>query len=130
MIFLLILALLGFGISVYAYFIEQKIKADPTYKALCDLSDAVSCTKTFASGYGNLFFVSNSLVGMAYYAIITLLALFQVYLLLMMVSLAGLLISIVLAYILFAKVKTSCLLCCSLYIINFIIFVLVLLKWY
>ena len=40
---------LGILLSVYAYHVETAHEADPTFKALCDISETMSCTKVFSS---------------------------------------------------------------------------------
>jgi len=72
---ILILGVLGFVVSLYAFSIEQKIARDPSYKPACDLSDAISCSKPVLSPYGRLFGLSNGLLGMGFYAAVCVLAL-------------------------------------------------------
>lgn len=113
------LATLGFIISLYAYITERKVKDDPNYKAACDLSDTVSCTKPMQSEYANLFFISNSFLGMAFYACIATLAFFDAAQLLFFASLMSCVFTCYLAYVLYFKIKSLCIICTSLYIINF-----------
>jgi vitamin-K-epoxide reductase (warfarin-sensitive) len=122
-IIILILALIGFCISLYTYNLEQKVKANPDYKPACDISDNISCTKPIKSEYANLFYVSNALVGIVYYVLIAALAYFHAYTLLLIAAVAGVLVSLVLAYLLYFKIRSLCLLCTSLYIINILILV-------
>ena len=116
-----ILALIGFCIALYDYIVEQKIKKTPDYKPACDLSDRISCSKPIKSEYGNLFLISNALVGMLFYALIAVLAWFNASMLLLITAIAGCLFSVFLAYILFFKIKSLCLVCISLYFINVLI---------
>jgi hypothetical protein len=46
-----LISAVGFGISVYAYFVEQALVNNQKYKAVCDLSDVISCTKPLLSPY-------------------------------------------------------------------------------
>lgn len=41
--------LIGLGLSIYSYVIEQATVKDENYKAMCDISENVSCTKAFKS---------------------------------------------------------------------------------
>ena len=41
---LLLLSIAGFLISLYGFSIEQKLKTNPNYKPMCDISDRASCT--------------------------------------------------------------------------------------
>lgn len=118
---IIILAIIGFCISLYTYFIEQKIKTTPSYKPVCDLSDRVSCSKPIQSIYGNIFFISNALAGMLYYILIAALSWFHFDMLLLVAAIASCIFSLYLAYLLYFKIKSFCLLCTSLYFINFLI---------
>lgn len=119
---IMFLALLGFCISFYAYMIEKKIKADHTYKASCDISDNFSCSKPILSEYGEIIGISNSLVGMAFYASMTILGFLGRIHFLFYLSIASLVVSAFLAYILYFRIKTVCLICTALYLINVVLF--------
>jgi vitamin-K-epoxide reductase (warfarin-sensitive) len=119
-----VLAAIGFCISLYAYLTEKKIKEDPNYKAACDLSDTVSCTKPMKSEYANLFYFSNSFLAMLYYISIAVLSFLQLPLPLLIITIAGALFSCFLAYILYFKIKALCLVCTSLYVINALLLIL------
>ena len=121
MILVFIFALIGLCISIYAYMVEQKIKIDPTYKAACDLSDRISCTKPLLSPYAHLFYYSNATFGIIYYIVVAALAYLNAVNVLFLVALAGCLVSLYLAYILYVKIKSLCIVCTSLYLINFLI---------
>lgn len=121
---IILLCLIGIGISIYTYLLEQKIKKNPNHKAGCDISDRASCTKPMKSKYANLFYFSNSLVALAYYVLIIILTLLNVPMLLLVASIIGALVTCVFAYLLYFKIKTLCILCTSLYLINFLILIL------
>ncbi len=122
------LAIVGFAISLYTYFIEQKIKIDTQYKPVCDLSDRISCSRPIKSEYSNIFFFSNAIAGMLFYALMFLLAWLGRINLLLISAIGSCIFSCILAYLLYFKVKAFCLLCTSLYIINFTILIILLLK--
>ncbi len=118
MLLFFILAAIGFCIAAYAYWLDRKIKYQPNYKPVCDINDFVSCTKPIKSSYSNIFFVSNALVGMSFYGVVISLALLNATKLLFIASLGACIASFFLAYLLFFKIKSLCLLCTSLYLIN------------
>ena len=118
LLFIAITALIGFSVLVYAYVVEKKIKKNPFYKPACDLSDRISCSKPITSSYGNMFFISNSLAGMCFYAVIATLALLGAAKLLLVVTIGGALFSCILAYILYVKIQALCIVCTSLYVVN------------
>lgn len=126
MLIILVLAMVGFSICVYTYLLEQKIKSKPNYKPACDLSDRVSCTKPMKSDYAALFYFSNSIIGAAYYLMIITVALLQMHSLLLFASVAGCIVSAFMAFLLYFKIKSLCLLCTTLYIINILLLLLAL----
>ena len=124
------LACIGFFLSLYAYFVEKKIKSVSGYKPLCNISDSISCAKPFMSQYAHILYFSNSLVGMVFYVLIIILALLNAVPLLMIAAVGGGVASGVLTYLLYVKVKSFCVVCASIYIINFLILILVLAKFF
>ncbi|XP_065226439.1 vitamin K epoxide reductase complex subunit 1-like protein 1 [Planococcus citri] len=84
---LLTINLIGLLLSVYAYHVSVSKRAEPNYRALCDLSPAMSCstvlTSPYSTGFGIMrYFVdessawnaTNSAVGIFYYLIFALLS--------------------------------------------------------
>jgi vitamin-K-epoxide reductase (warfarin-sensitive) len=115
---LIIIGVVGLCISVYGIIVERNILQNEQYKAACDISDKVSCTKTFVSPYNKLLGISNIWASLFYYCAILFLAGMGLTSVLLMFSFIGLVISAVFAYILYFKIRTLCLICTSLYIIN------------
>ena len=121
MLDVMVVSAVGFGVCIYTFFIERNMKRDEQYRAACDLSDRVSCTKTFRSKYANLFGVSNVYAGMLYYGSMIAFGYFHFAEFAFLATVAACLASVVLAYILYFKVKTVCILCTSIYAINAIL---------
>lgn len=115
---ILILATIGFAISLYAYITEQHVKNDRSFKAACDLSDTVSCTKVMLSPYATMFGISNALLGAAYYTLIVILAALNLTNIIFYAAIAACLVSCYFAYLLLFKIKSFCVLCTSLYVVN------------
>lgn len=128
MLILMLLAALGFGLSLYAYYLEKKIQEDPTYHPVCNISERVSCTKPITSPYGKLFGFSNSILGLVFYPLLGVLALLNQPRVLHLAALGLLLFTTYLAYVLFAKVKAICPLCIAVYVVNISIALVCLLK--
>jgi vitamin-K-epoxide reductase (warfarin-sensitive) len=124
MVVIMALAAVGFCISLYTYLLEKKVKAAPDYKGFCDLSDTISCTKPMKTQYANLFYYSNAFIGMVFYLVVILLAYFKATSLLILATTAACAFSALLAYFLYFKIKSFCLLCTSLYIINILLLLL------
>ena len=117
---LIILALAGFCIALYTYATEIRVSQDPTFKPMCDISDRISCTKPMQSPYANIFFFSNAIVAILFYALVFAMAVLGSNKLVFIAALTGSIVSCYLAYLLYFKVKSLCILCTSLYIINFL----------
>ena len=93
--------------------------------SFCDeVSDRVSCTKIFLSPWGKLFGVSNVYIGMVFYAAMIWFGLSDQVQLTFLGAVGACIASLFLAYILFAKIKTFCLVCITTYAINVILLVL------
>jgi vitamin-K-epoxide reductase (warfarin-sensitive) len=115
---IIILAIIGLIISIYGITVERKLQQDSQYKAACDISDTISCTRPFLSPYGKMLGISNIWASALYYLIILAAALLNQPQLVTVIASAGLVVTIAFAYILYFKVKSLCLICTSLYIIN------------
>ncbi len=113
-----VITCIGFLASVYSFIVEQKIKHNPTYKPICNLSDKISCSKPILSPYGKIIGISNSVVGMCFYLIIALLALIHATMIIFGLALCSCLASIYLAWILYTRIKALCLICITIYLIN------------
>ena len=127
---------IGFLLAAYATYVEYKFeeskKMGTKYKALCDIG-MFSCTKVFSSEFGHAsqFFglpkISNALVGMAFYAAQLLVERYTP--LLLLSSFVSCLGSCALFYLLTVKLNDFCIVCFSVYIVNFTTFFLALRRW-
>ena len=123
MISVYIISFIGLLLSVYAVYIEKKITESKKYHSVCDISNKISCSKTFTSGYGKLFFgISNGVVGILFYALAMILTYFGFGTYVFYLASASVLGSIYLAYVLSFKVKTVCIVCYSIYAVNLALF--------
>jgi uncharacterized membrane protein len=118
LIVIVVLCVIGMMISLYGLVVENKIKKDMNYHASCDISHSISCTKSFVSPYNKLLGISNITVCLLYYGAMLFLGLTENTDLVMILSWGGLIGTIVFAYVLYFKVKTVCLICTAMYIIN------------
>ena len=113
---------LGLLVSLYGLYVERQLRKNSDYKAACDISDNVSCTRPMLSPYRNMFGISNSLVSALFYlSIIGVAFLENLYALKIMTGL-GLIVTFFFAYILYFKIKSLCLICNVLYVINIVLF--------
>lgn len=127
--------LIGLLLSVYSLFVEMQAHADKNYKAMCDISERVSCTKVFLSDFGRGFGLvapvlgkdsplnlPNPVFGVVFYSLVILISLIKHNKggLRVLTTLAGMscLMSLYLASILY-RMKDTCLVCISTYMVNF-----------
>lgn len=127
---IIIAALLGIAISWYTYMLEESIKKNAAYKPACDLSDKFSCSAPLKSSYGHLFFISNAQMGLIYYTTLLLTTFLELKAITLLLTTIGLLYSLYLAYILIVKIKSICIVCISLYLINALLFCSALYQYY
>lgn len=123
MMHIILIALIGFAISLYSYYLEQKLKNDENFKASCDINDRISCTRPMLTPYSHFFYFSNSILGMIFYAAVALLAFFGFSKLVLVLAIGGMIASCVLAYLLYFEIKSFCMVCTSLYIVNILLLV-------
>ncbi|KAG8140670.1 hypothetical protein E2320_003337 [Naja naja] len=131
----LLLCLAGLALSIYAWHVETSKERDAAYRAMCDISADISCSRVFTSRWGrgfglvadllgphSLFNQPNSILGIIFYILQILLGFFHHNLAAIalvgssFVSIAG---SLYLAYILFYVLHDFCVICISTYILNF-----------
>ncbi|MBI4154854.1 vitamin K epoxide reductase family protein [Candidatus Woesearchaeota archaeon] len=112
-----IIVIIGFLLSVYAYYVEWKASRVKNYKAVCDISENMSCGKAFNSPYGKTFGVSNSIGGIIFYIFIFFLSNYDL-MYVFYFSILAILGSIYLAYVSYFKLKNFCLVCIAIYVVN------------
>lgn len=117
----IVLSILGFLLSLYSYYAEKKF-CKTKRKMICDINDKISCTKAFTSIYGKTFGISNSLYGMVFYLFILILSFYNLKYVFYL-SILAVLGSVYLAYVLYFKVKSFCIVCNSIYLVNILLLV-------
>ncbi|MBI4149009.1 hypothetical protein HY491_01040 [Candidatus Woesearchaeota archaeon] len=122
MAILTILAGIGFLLSAYALRVEQKSRAS-AYHPVCDISEQISCTKAFSSPYGRIAGLPNSVYGLGFYLIAFALAWMQQFQNLVYIAGLAVIGSIYLAYLSYVKIKTYCVVCTSIYLINLLLLI-------
>lgn len=65
-------ALLGLGASVTATVVHHRLLTDPAYASFCDVNATFSCTSAYLSQYGTVAGVPTALLGVVYFAALTL----------------------------------------------------------
>jgi len=115
---IMILSVIGFLLSAYAFFIEQCLRRNMAYKAPCDISDGISCAKPLLSPYAKLLGISNALLGMVFYTGMIICAWGDCSDLVRYGALTSAFASVVFAYILYFKIRTLCPICTATYVVN------------
>ena len=121
MLYIVILSLIGLAISLYAHHLEQKLKADAQFKAACDINDRISCSRPLLSSYANFFYLPNSLLGIVFYSTLAVIAFCGLHTLVLLMAVAAIIATLILAYLLYFEIKSLCLVCTSLYLVNILI---------
>nr|ASF90528.1 vitamin K epoxide reductase complex subunit 1 [Conus ebraeus] len=131
----LLLSAIGVVISVYSLHVEIEKERNPSFRAACDFSEKMSCSKVLTSSYARGFgvvgklFGSDSLLnarncnlGIIFYLAYPVVDLFLRPSLaapvLLLMSVSGILTSVYLAFILFFVLRDFCLVCVTTYFIN------------
>ncbi len=120
--FIIGLSIIGFTLSAYAAYVERKSSKNSGYKAACDINDRISCSKAFTSKYGKTLGISNAVGGIIFYPLILTLSLLNLMDFIFYLSMVSVIASIYLYYIMHFKVKTLCIVCVTIYIVNILIF--------
>jgi vitamin-K-epoxide reductase (warfarin-sensitive) len=119
-----IISLLGLLLSIYALYVERKIEIKKNYKPICDISEDMSCSKAFTSSYSRAAGFSNSTGGIIFYILMLSLIFLGYPEYVFYLSVGALLGSAYLAYVLYFRLKNTCIVCTAIYIINVTIFIL------
>lgn len=122
--YVIVISIIGLVLSAYAYYVERRSSSEKKYKAVCDISDRMSCSKAFRSSYGSHMGISNSVLGVGFYLIVGLLSYFSFDNLVFYLSAISVIGSVYLAYVLYFKLKNLCIVCTSIYIVNIILLIL------
>ncbi|KAJ8312459.1 hypothetical protein KUTeg_009832 [Tegillarca granosa] len=132
--YLLLLCSLGLILSLYAYYVEVVAEHNKSYKAMCDFSAKISCSKVFTSQYGRGFGLlqyivgkdsvlnqPNSVFGIMFYIIQIVCAFIftidaaKIQVTTCIMANCG---SVYLAYILYFVLEDFCVVCVSTYVVN------------
>ncbi len=118
-----LVAVCGAVLSGYYFYVEQQVAKNPNYKPACDINDQTSCTATMKSPYARVFYIQNSLLGIAYYTLIMMLSVTVCPIMIRYLAFTGVVATLILGYVLYTRVKVACPICISLYIVNFLLFI-------
>lgn len=118
-----ILSGIGIVLSLYTLYLHWKLSRAASYKAVCDLNDRFSCSKTIASEEGKIFGIPNGVYGIVFYAVLLILTFSDFTNYIFPLIFSGVIASLYFAYNLYFKVKTVCLVCNSIYVVNILLFI-------
>ncbi len=120
---LFILAVAGIVLSFYALHVEQYAGRKKGYQAVCDINEELSCTRAFTSDYGQTWGVSNAVYGIFFYLIVLMLSIANESGYILVLSLLAVVGSIYLAYVQYGKLKTLCVVCTAIYLVNILLLI-------
>ncbi|MEZ5319130.1 MAG: vitamin K epoxide reductase family protein [Vicinamibacterales bacterium] len=121
----LVLALVGLGFASASTWVHYRLLTEPGYLSPCDVSATFNCSQAYLSSYGSVFGVPVAIGGMAWFALVALIAAFAGspgkrdagaaagYILAL--SVVGLASILYLGYASFVVLHTGCLLCMGTY---------------
>jgi len=140
----ILLCCIGTLLAIYAYYVEFSKESDHSFKALCDISASMSCSKVFTSKYGrgfgllehvlgsdHILNLPNSVFGIAFYMIMIILSfslspgMANLAIVLALKANAG---SVYLGYILYFVLEDFCVVCVTTYVVNFVLLVITYLR--
>ncbi|CAF1000864.1 unnamed protein product [Didymodactylos carnosus] len=134
------LSIIGILLSLYAFYVEQNKKRDPNYKAACDFGSRASCSRVLTSKYGTGFGIIEGILGkdsvlnqadsvfaILFYLLSIILnmsknskIIAKIRVILSLITNLG---SIYLGYILYFILNDICVVCGSMYIVNFLLLI-------
>ncbi|CAF1296261.1 unnamed protein product [Rotaria magnacalcarata] len=131
-----VLFLVGIGLSFYAFYVETRKANDPSYRAACDISERMSCSRVLTSRWGrgfglfksdSIFNLPDALFALIYYCLSLILnrsyrskTIARLRVVFSVITNLG---SVYLGYILYFVLHDVCLVCCGMYIVNCIILI-------
>lgn len=121
--FFFVLIFLGLIASFYALSVNLRMKNDKKYKPLCDLNNKISCSKAFKSDKGRIFGLPNPVYGIIFYSFIVFLHTSGMFLIVKVAIIISVIASFYLAYVLFFRIRTICVVCISIYAINVLLLI-------
>jgi len=121
------LSIIGFILSIYFLQVKYKQKTK-NYRAICDFSDTISCSKAAKSKYANLFILPNAFYGVIFFVLVYALNWIGWFAPIFYLSIVASLISLYLIFLLI-KIKVFCPVCVGTYIVNFLIMYISYIRW-
>lgn len=131
---LAVTSIIGLLLSCYGFYVETEMEKNHDYKAMCDINEAVSCSKVFASEYGKGFGIvgkilgensalnlPNPVYGMFFYGFMALVSFKQCAnssKVQRFLSILSNILSVYLAYLMYFVIQYLCVLCVALYMVN------------
>ena len=139
--YILVLATLGFIISLLLAKVGINVVNDPQFKSFCNFNTAFDCDAVALSSYASHFGIPNFLYGIGYYLVIIIFSSYILYrnenflpnmlVYVFWLSLLSLIFSFYLFMVSHLLIKSFCLLCMLIYLVNVIMFVVAFMseKW-
>src|SRR3989344_3086391 len=117
-----LLAAIGFLLSAYALWVEYRARK-AGYRPTCDISGRISCTRAFTSEYGRIAGLPNAVYGLGLYLLAFALSWTQQHQVLLYLAAASVAGSAYLAYLSYFRLRTYCLVCTGIYLVNILLLI-------
>lgn len=119
-----LIAVIGIVVSLYATYISTELKKDTDYAPVCDINEEVSCSKALTSKESSLFFgIKNSILGIIGYVAVIAVVVLELSIPLLVLTTPMLLVTLYLAYVLYVRDKNLCIICTCAHVVNILLFV-------
>lgn len=118
-----LLALIGLVLSIYFLYVDYEVSKNKNYKALCDFSSKLSCSKAVKSKHSRLVLLPNAVWGVVYYSMVIVLATIKMNGLVFLISIPIIIFTAYLSYVLYVEMKDYCVVCTATHLINLLILV-------
>ncbi len=108
-----IFASCGFIFIFYAMYVENKAKKDPNYRAFCDFTPNISCTRGVNARWESLLGMPNTLMSVFYYFLVMVLAYFDMSQFVFYLGVMGVLMGFTTLTLMISQEKIFCTICAT-----------------
>ena len=106
-----IFAVCGLLFVFYTMYVEDRARKDPSYRAFCDFTPNISCTRGATSRWEKLFFIPNTMIGILYYSSAIILAYLDQPQFVFYLGVMGMLFGFIMMTLMISQEKIFCTMC-------------------
>lgn len=138
LLIIIVISLIGFVLSIILGQVGINTLTDPNYHSFCNINEAFNCEAVALSKYANHFGIPNFIYGILYYAVLLMAGCYclldkknslpNIFVYIFWLSVVSMIISIYLFAISLFIIKSKCILCMGVYIVNILLLVVSFMK--